>query len=115
MAWNAHTTPRPLGPPDRNGGILTNLLAGGTHMDRRQFLAVSAGSLASAAMRSAEAATTNYKLRISPVALEIGPGKVINTVGYNGSVPGPVLHFAEGKAVTVDVFNDTGVSEVVHW
>jgi len=47
--------------------------------------------------------------------MEIGPGRIIKTVGYNGSVPGPVLRFREGKAVTVDVFNETDVPEVVHW
>jgi FtsP/CotA-like multicopper oxidase with cupredoxin domain len=87
-------------------------------MDRRDFLKLSGLALAGLAplgsLRAAEA-TPNVTLRIAPVAVEIGPGKIIKTVGYNGSVPGPILRFNEGKPVTVDVFNDTDVSETVHW
>lgn len=54
-------------------------------------------------------------LRISPVDLEIAPGKTIKTIGYNGSAPGPFLRFREGQPVTVDVFNDTKDPELVHW
>src|SRR5258708_6358270 len=54
-------------------------------------------------------------LLIAPVSLEIAPGKIVKTVGYNGSVPGPILRFQEGKPVTVDVVNDTDVPETVHW
>jgi FtsP/CotA-like multicopper oxidase with cupredoxin domain len=59
--------------------------------------------------------SSNIKLHIAPITLDIGPGKSIKTVGYNGSVPGPVLRFAEGKPVTIDVYNDIDVPEVVHW
>ena len=54
-------------------------------------------------------------LRISPVELEIAPGRVIKTTGYNGSAPGPVLRLREGRPVTIDVHNDTPVPELVHW
>lgn len=57
----------------------------------------------------------NVTLRIAPISAEIGPGRTIKTVGYNGSIPGPILRFREGKPVTVDVFNDTDVAETVHW
>ena len=39
----------------------------------------------------------------------------MKTIGYNGSVPGPALRFTEGQPVTIDVFNDSGASELVHW
>lgn len=81
--------------------------------NRREFLAIS--GLASLAAAAAENDPAHVTLRIAPVSLEIGPGKVIKTVGYNGTVPGPVLRFTEGKPVTVDVINDTGMPEVVHW
>lgn len=55
----------------------------------------------------------DLKLRITPISLEIGPGKIIKTVGYDGSAPGPVLRFIEGKPVTVDVFNETDIPETV--
>jgi FtsP/CotA-like multicopper oxidase with cupredoxin domain len=54
-------------------------------------------------------------LHISPVEVEIAPGKKIQTTGYNGSAPGPFLRFREGQRVIVDVFNDTKEPELVHW
>jgi FtsP/CotA-like multicopper oxidase with cupredoxin domain len=54
-------------------------------------------------------------LHISPVELEIAPRKTVRTIGYNGSVPGPVLRFREGQNVTIDVFNDTKDPELLHW
>ena len=83
-------------------------------MNRRDFLKIS--GVASAALPPLlPAAEDHVNLRIAPVSLDIGPGKTIKTVGYNGTVPGPVLRFTEGKPVTVDVFNDTDIPEVVHW
>ena len=54
-------------------------------------------------------------LRIAPVQLEIAPGRTISTVGYNGTVPGPLIRFREGVTATVDLFNDTDAAEYVHW
>jgi len=54
-------------------------------------------------------------LRIAPVHLEIAPGRTIGTVGYNGTVPGPLIRFREGVTATVDLFNDTDAAEYVHW
>lgn len=54
-------------------------------------------------------------LRIGPVQVEIAPGRTIDTVGYNGTVPGPLVRFQEGRTVTVDLFNDTATNEYVHW
>ena len=39
----------------------------------------------------------------------------IKTIAYNGQVPGPLLRLKEGRPVTIDVTNQTGDSEVVHW
>jgi FtsP/CotA-like multicopper oxidase with cupredoxin domain len=57
----------------------------------------------------------DYALRIAPVTLELAPGKTVRTIAYNGSVPGPVLRMRQGVPVTVDVLNDTGADEFVHW
>ncbi len=54
-------------------------------------------------------------IRISPVSMEVAPGKIIKTTGYNDSAPGPVLRLREGQPVTVDVFNETKIPELVHW
>jgi FtsP/CotA-like multicopper oxidase with cupredoxin domain len=82
-------------------------------IDRRGFLALMGSRLA------AQVAPQNPKaditLRISPVELEIAPRRTIKTIGYNGSVPGPVLRVREGQPVTVDVYNETPAPELVHW
>ncbi|HLK50739.1 MAG TPA: multicopper oxidase family protein [Bryobacteraceae bacterium] len=82
-------------------------------INRREFLALS--GLASLPLVAAEREKAEVTLRIAPVSLEIGPGKIIRTAGYNGTVPGPTLRFTEGKPVTVDIINETDVPEVVHW
>lgn len=94
-------------------------------MNRRDFLKFSGlvpaavpslgSSSAAADLNQPNKEQANLTLRIAPVSLEIGPGKIIKTVGYNGSVPGPIFRFKEGKPVTVDVFNETDVAETVHW
>ncbi len=90
-------------------------------MDRRNFLAL-LGTTAGAELArrmGLQAAPDNPKaditLRISPVEWEVAPQKIIRTTGYNGSAPGPVLRLREGQRVTVDVFNETKIPELVHW
>jgi FtsP/CotA-like multicopper oxidase with cupredoxin domain len=39
----------------------------------------------------------------------------VKTIGYNGSAPGPLLRVPEGKTISIDVHNNTGEPEVVHW
>ena len=62
-----------------------------------------------------EATKADFTLRIGPIALELAPNHFISTIGYNGTSPGPILRMREGKAVTVDVVNETDVPELVHW
>jgi FtsP/CotA-like multicopper oxidase with cupredoxin domain len=91
---------------------------------RRDFLALSSLAAADLALSvppwarasgRAEHDKSDFSLRISPVKVEIAPGTVIETIGYNGTAPGPILRMREGKRVTVDVHNDTDVDELVHW
>jgi FtsP/CotA-like multicopper oxidase with cupredoxin domain len=90
-------------------------------MDRREFLALlgTSACCGAAARLGAQATPQNAKadvtLRIAPVEIEIAPRRVIKTTGYNGSVPGPLLRLPEGQPVSIDVFNDTDIPEIVHW
>jgi FtsP/CotA-like multicopper oxidase with cupredoxin domain len=59
--------------------------------------------------------TPDYSLRIQPLNLELAPGIEIQTVGYNGQVPGPLLRLKEGVPVSIEVINDTAIPELVHW
>src|SRR5262245_15175296 len=78
---------------------------------RRDFIKIgSLGALGVGAARllpGQDAAKADFTLRIAPVTVELAPTRVISTVGYNGTVPGPLLKMREGVPVTVDVINDT--------
>lgn len=92
-----------------------------TIVDRRNFLALLGTSACiPAASRlgigvSSQTPKADVALRISPVKLEIAPGKIIETTGYNGSVPGPILRVREGQNITVEVQNQTSNPELVHF
>jgi FtsP/CotA-like multicopper oxidase with cupredoxin domain len=53
-------------------------------------------------------------LRIGAVRKSLG-GAELRMLGYNGSVPGPVLHVDQGSRITVQVRNDGDVDATVHW
>jgi len=98
---------------------------------RRNFLTVAAaasGLLGSACSSSTStgvngSATPGAKpsgpadvtLRIGNVLADIAKEHTISTIGYNGSVPGPLIRLREGVPVTVELFNDTDTPELVHW
>ena len=63
----------------------------------------------------ADASKADFTLQIAPVALELAPNRIISTIGYNGTCPGPLLRMKEGVPVTVDVINETDTPEFVHW
>ncbi len=89
---------------------------------RREFL-IGAGAAGMALAASstvparAQSATdkSDYTLRITPVSLELAPGKVIKTFGYNGTAPGPVLRLPEGRQVSFEISNETDIDDIVHW
>jgi FtsP/CotA-like multicopper oxidase with cupredoxin domain len=59
--------------------------------------------------------SADITLRIAPVTVELAPDRILSTIGYNGTSPGPVLRMKEGKPVSVHVINDTDTPEFVHW
>src|SRR5271169_4392849 len=77
--------------------------------DRRRRTATGAGR------RRAGWAKADHTIRIGPVSLELAPGKIIKTTGYNGSVPGRVLRLREGRPVNIKVVNDAGYPDLIHW
>lgn len=70
---------------------------------------------ASAADRAAPSAPADVTIRIAPVLVELAPDHIISTIGYNGSVPGPIIRLTEGQTVSVELINDTDTPELVHW
>jgi FtsP/CotA-like multicopper oxidase with cupredoxin domain len=95
---------------------------------RRDFVKLGSASAFAAATRlsgqmpmgsgtnaPAEAGKADITLRIAPVTVELAPDRILSTIGYNGTSPGPILRMREGKSVTVDVINETDTPELVHW
>jgi FtsP/CotA-like multicopper oxidase with cupredoxin domain len=93
-------------------------------MNRRDFLASSAAALVHGSVhsqmpvlagRARPVVKADHELQIEPTTLEIGNGISINTLAYNGRVPGPLLKLREGIPVTIDVTNRAQQSDLVHW
>ena len=104
-------------------------------MNRRNLLKLGPLALAAAASRNSSAqmvmlpgapseqptqppqpaGSADITLRIAPVTVELAPDRILSTIGYNGTSPGPVLRMKEGKPVSVDVINETDTPELVHW
>jgi FtsP/CotA-like multicopper oxidase with cupredoxin domain len=55
-----------------------------------------------------------FHLRVSPVAKRLA-GTTVRMLGYNGSIPGPVLKVQQGSEVIVHVTNDGDLDATVHW
>jgi FtsP/CotA-like multicopper oxidase with cupredoxin domain len=94
----------------------------GAQLSRRKMMAgAGAAGLAFLASHQSSYAQTSpspqadHAIRIAPVSLEIAPGKVIKTTGYNGTVPGPLLRLQEGKPVAINVINNSGYPNLIHW
>jgi FtsP/CotA-like multicopper oxidase with cupredoxin domain len=90
------------------------------HFSRRKLLlGAGAAGLAAVANRPSHAQAAppaaDHTIRIAPISLEIGPNKIIQTTGYNGKVPGPPLRLKEGKPVAINVINDSGYPNLIHW
>ena len=106
-------------------------------MNRRDLLKLAPLTLAAAATRNAAAqmvmlpgpatnaapdqppsppaASADINIRIGPVTVELAPDRILSTIGYNGTSPGPVLRLKEGKPTTVNIVNDTDTPEQLHW
>ncbi|HEX4310633.1 MAG TPA: multicopper oxidase family protein [Acidobacteriaceae bacterium] len=92
-------------------------------INRRRFVTAAATIAAGAAvprglrsLRGLESKpAADVKLEIAPLKLEIAPKKVIDTVAYNGAVPGPLIRWPEGKPIVIDVTNHSRLPEIVHW
>ena len=92
-------------------------------LDRRQFVRLAGaaallGSAGASAQRPAAGTPeekADYTIRIIPSRLELATGHVVSTTAYDGQFPGPLLRLTEGRRVTVDIYNQTGTPEQLHW
>ncbi len=83
-------------------------------LSRRDFLAVAGAAIGSNAPGQ-ETSRPDFTLRIGPVNVEVQPGKIVKTTGYNGSAPGPIIRVREGQSITIEVVNGSSAPELVHW
>lgn len=87
-------------------------------VSRREFLTTMGAGVACAALspsaRSLWEQQPDYRLEIAPLRLEIAPKKMVETVAYNGKVPGPLIRWRENKPIRIQVTNHSNVPEIVH-
>ncbi len=91
-------------------------------MNRRDFLLRGSGAVAGAfslsprlSLAAQARPPADYTIRIAPIRLEIAPGRTIKTTAFNGRIPGDLIRVREGSRVVIDVVNETGVPDIVHW
>jgi len=96
-------------------------------LDRRTLLSLGGATILSSAFPKNAAAQSpaaparppegaaDHTIRIGHGLVELAPDKIVSTTTYNGQFPGPLLRLEEGRQVTVDIYNDTDVPELVHW
>jgi FtsP/CotA-like multicopper oxidase with cupredoxin domain len=89
-------------------------------MNRREVL-IGAGSVLAtrlAPLRALAAPATtkpDHTLEIRPCKIELASNVTVETIAYNGQVPGPILRLREGVPVTIDVTNSSTHPDLVHW
>ena len=95
-------------------------------MNRRSFLSSAGVLLADESLHAllpkhlknsgaAPSGKADYSLRIAQNKFEIGKGVTIETLAYNGQIPGPPLKLREGVPVSIDVTNASEAHDIVHW
>jgi FtsP/CotA-like multicopper oxidase with cupredoxin domain len=86
--------------------------------DRRQLIRLT-GSAALAGLApgacSPPPKPADHTIGIGPARIEVAPGRIVETVAYNGQFPGPLLRLKQGRPVTVDIINSTDAPEQLHW
>src|SRR3978361_787887 len=95
-------------------------------MERRDFLKLAAVATAGSPLAAQpmqmpmgaptgrlELTGTEFTLRIAPVTVELAPNRILSTIGYNGTSPGPRVRMREGVPVTGKVGNSTDAPEFV--
>jgi FtsP/CotA-like multicopper oxidase with cupredoxin domain len=91
-------------------------------IDRRSLLKIAAttpimsgGALSAQTEANAPTEKADYTIRIAAGLIDLADNHIVSTTLYNGQFPGPLIRLREGKRVVVDVYNDTGTPELLHW
>jgi FtsP/CotA-like multicopper oxidase with cupredoxin domain len=92
-------------------------------LGRRAFLKLSGAAaigpcfepLADADPRVVPQDDPTHVLRIRKARVELAPGHLTTTLTYDGQLPGPLLRATVGQQMRVDIYNETGSAERIHW
>ena len=86
-------------------------------LDRRRVLQLGAASAVGAGLaplagcsRPLPNAAADHTIEIGPANLEVAPGVTVSTTAYNGQFPGPLIRLTEGRPVSIDIRNRTGMA-----
>ncbi len=56
-----------------------------------------------------------FEMSIDEVTIKVHPQLTYTVFGFNGQVPGPLIHVKEGDELTIKVTNLTSLPHTVHW
>lgn len=59
-------------------------------------------------------AASHYALTADSMHAHLG-ARTVSTIGFNGSLPGPLLRVTEGERLHADVTNNLNASTTIHW
>ncbi len=63
----------------------------------------------------ANAAKHEFNMSIDEVEIQVAPDLKYKVFGFDGQVPGPLIHVHQGDDVTVHVTNNTSLPHTIHW
>ena len=102
----------------------TNMSGRSREHTRREFIQALAGGATAVALgdlgiaRAAEylrlSTSESYSLDASAMRVDLG-GRTVSTIGFSGSLPGPLLRATEGGRIQVQVNNHLKAGTSVHW
>ncbi len=89
-------------------------------MRRPHFLAGVGGAMSAVALsplsaRALASDVASFRLVATPMRFAPSPGVTVDAIGYNGSIPGPLLRVRHGQRVHVEYLNASTIATSVHW
>lgn len=89
-------------------------------MRRSTFLARAGGAMSAVVLtplspRALASDVVSFRLVATPMRFAPAPGITVDAIGYNGSIPGPLLRVRHGQRVHVEYVNASAIATSVHW
>jgi len=63
----------------------------------------------------AQAKKYEFNMTVDEVEIQVAPDLKYKVFGFDGQVPGPLIHIHQGDDVTVHVTNNTSLAHTIHW